>query len=139
MASNKTLKAGVSVQSSKDAQIQKGVFSFSEGPLPEPAILSEYEKIHPGVTTILLDELQREGEARRYAGKLMAWSAVLAPFAAVLVFFVIGYFSVELAKVNANFGSATLMLFGAALVIAVIKGTLKKIKIEKSGLEVTQK
>ena len=69
----------------------------------------------------------------------MAWSALVAPFAAVLIFAVIGYFCVELAKVNANFGSAALILFGAALIISVVKGTLKKVKIEKSGLEVSQK
>ena len=139
MPSNKTVKVGASIETAKEKRTQAGVLSVSEMPLPEVAILKEYEKIYPGITQLLLDELCNEGKTRRECAKLMAWSALFAPLSAVVLFGVIGYFCVELAKVNANLGSVALVIAGIALLVSVIKGSLKRFKLEKNGHEVSKK
>ena len=50
MPSNKTVKVGASIETAKEKRTQAGVLSVSEMPLPEVAILKEYEKIYPGIT-----------------------------------------------------------------------------------------
>lgn len=139
MSASKSVKVNAASVQNKDNTIQAGSVSMVEGPLPDPETLKMYEQLHPGTIDILLSEFQKEGQARRETGKILAYSSLLAPVAGIFLVWAIGHYCVELAKVNANLGSYAIVVLAFAIVISILKDTFNKFKASREGIEIANK
>ncbi len=93
-----------------------------QGPLPHPAILQEYERLHPGTTKIFVESIKKDGETRRRNSTIHAVIGLTGQ----LIIFVIGmsglYTGYKLAMAGKDAASISAIFTGLAFMLAAMLG-----------------
>lgn len=92
------------------------------GPLPDPATLAEYEKLHPGTASIFVESIKRDGEVRRRNSTSKVYSAIFGQ----IIILVIGVLGLTLGYILAlhdkDVAGISSILTGLGMMVAAMVG-----------------